>query len=230
MSDMLRVEHLSREFRAPAGTVRAVDDVTFAVPAGGIVALLGRSGSGKTTLLNCITGLDAPTSGSVTLDGVEITALDDAGRSRVRRERIAIVFQNFGLLPHLTAAENIGLPLRLLRTDPAERERRVHHLLDLVGLPDRARSRPDQLSGGQQQRVAIARALAHRPLLLVADEPTGQLDAATGRAIIDLIRAVTAAEGATALIATHDPAVHELADRTLLLDDGRLLEPAPSES
>lgn len=222
MSDVLVVEHLTRTFRAPAGEITALDDVSFRIPRGEIVALSGRSGSGKTTLLNCVSGLDVPTSGTVLLDDRPVTGLDEAARTRMRQESIAFVFQTFGLLPHLTIAENIGLPLRLRREQHAQREERVAHLLDLVGLGGRGRSHPDELSGGQQQRVAIARALANTPRLLIADEPTGQLDAATGAAIMDLIRSVVHAESATALIATHDSAVQGSADRILHIADGAL--------
>jgi putative ABC transport system ATP-binding protein len=222
MNDVLVVESLTRTFGTGAGEVTALRNVSFRIPRGEIVALSGRSGSGKTTLLNCVSGLDVPTAGTVLLDGDPVTGLDEAGRTGMRRDSMAFVFQTFGLLPHLTIAENVGLPLRLLRHDPAHREERVAHLLDLVGLAGRGRSRPDQLSGGQQQRVAIARALANKPRLLIADEPTGQLDAATGAAIMDLIRAAVHAENATALIATHDVAVQASADRILHIADGTL--------
>ncbi|KQQ03876.1 MULTISPECIES: ABC transporter ATP-binding protein [unclassified Rathayibacter] len=223
MSDVLVVEGLTRSFRTPAGEVTALHDVSFRIPQGEIVAVAGRSGSGKTTLLNCVSGLDVPTSGTVVLDGRPVTGLDEPGRTRLRRESMAFVFQTFGLLPHLTVAENVGLPLRLRREEPRAREDRVVHLLDLVGLAGRGGSRPGQLSGGQQQRVAIARALATSPRLLIADEPTGQLDAATGAAIVDLIRSAVRAESATALIATHDASVQASADRVLRLAEGTLV-------
>jgi putative ABC transport system ATP-binding protein len=222
MNDVLVVDNLTRTFPTGSGEVTVLQDVSFRIPRGEIVALSGRSGSGKTTLLNCVGGLDVPSSGSVLLDGEPVTGLDEAGRTRLRRDSMAFVFQTFGLLPHLTIAENVGLPLRLKREDPDRREDRVAHLLDLVGLAGRGRSRPDQLSGGQQQRVAIARALANSPRLLIADEPTGQLDAATGAAIMELIRSAVHAESATALIATHDSAVQASADRVLHISDGVL--------
>jgi putative ABC transport system ATP-binding protein len=221
-TDVLVVENLTRVFGTPAGDVTALDDVSFRVPRGAIVALSGRSGSGKTTLLNCVSGLDVATSGQVLLDGQPVTGLDESARTRLRRDSMAFVFQTFGLLPHLTLAENVGLPLRLRREHPDRREERVAHLLDLVGLAGRGRSHPDEVSGGQQQRVAIARALANSPRLLIADEPTGQLDAATGAAIMQLIRDAVHAESATALIATHDEAVQASADRVLHIADGRL--------
>jgi len=222
VNDVLVVQNLTRTFRTSAGDVTALSDVTFSIPRGQIVALSGRSGSGKTTLLNCVSGLDVPSSGSVHLDGQPVTGLTEAARTALRRDSMAFVFQTFGLLPHLSIAENVGLPLRLRHEETARREERVAHLLDLVGLGNRGRARPDELSGGQQQRVAIARALANSPRLLIADEPTGQLDAQTGAAIMDLIRAVVHAESATALIATHDQAVQGSADRILHIVDGAL--------
>jgi putative ABC transport system ATP-binding protein len=215
---ILRVENVSRSF----GAVSALKDVTFDVEAGTMAALVGRSGSGKTTLLNVVGGLDRPDKGSITVDGVTVTDLDDDGLSRLRRERVAYVFQTFGLIPVLSAAENVGVPLRLSRTPTAERERRVATLLDLVGLADHARQKPDELSGGQQQRVAIARALAASPRLLIADEPTGQLDAETGLAVMALLKGVVESEGVTVLVATHDPVMMALADRVLHISDGRV--------
>jgi putative ABC transport system ATP-binding protein len=215
---MLAVRGVTRSF----GTVHALTDVSFDVEAGTLVALVGRSGSGKTTLLNVVGGLDRPDAGTVTVDGTDVTALDEEGLSRLRRETVAYVFQTFGLIPVLSAAENVGVPLRLSRTPVAERERRVAVLLDLVGLADHAEQRPDELSGGQQQRVAIARALAASPRLLVADEPTGQLDAETGLAVMALIRGVVESEGVTALVSTHDPVMVALADRVVRIADGRV--------
>jgi putative ABC transport system ATP-binding protein len=225
MNDVLVVDDLTRTFRTEAEPVTALRSVSFRIPRGEIVALSGRSGSGKTTLLNCVSGLDVPDSGTVLLDGEAVTGRDEATRTRIRRDSMAFVFQTFGLLPHLTIAENVGLPLRLKREHVDVREDRVAHLLDLVGLAGRGRSRPDEISGGQQQRVAIARALANSPRLLIADEPTGQLDAATGAAIMELICAAVHAESATALIATHDEAIQASADRVLHISDGVLTSP-----
>ena len=215
---ILRVENVSRSF----GAVKALHQASFEVEEGTMAALVGRSGSGKTTLLNVVGGLDRPDTGSITVDGVTVTDLDDDGLSRLRRERVAYVFQTFGLIPVLSAAENVGVPLRLSRTPTAERERRVATLLDLVGLADHARQKPDELSGGQQQRVAIARALAASPRLLIADEPTGQLDAETGLAVMALLKGVVESEGVTVLVATHDPVMMALADRILHISDGRV--------
>nr|WP_218123869.1 ABC transporter ATP-binding protein [Quadrisphaera sp. DSM 44207] len=185
---------------------------------------MGRSGSGKTTLLNAVGGLDRPDAGTVAVAGREVTSLDEAGLVRLRRDVVAFVFQSFGLVPVLSAAENVGIPLRLRRTPVADRERRVALLLELVGLADHADQRPDELSGGQQQRVAIARALAASPRLLVGDEPTGQLDSETGLGVMALIRGVVEAEGMTAIVSTHDPVMIALADRAVRIVDGRVVD------
>ena len=219
---MVSARGLSRTYGEPPNVVHAVHGVSFDVRPGEMVALVGRSGSGKTTLLNLLGGLDRPDAGTVHVDGTEVTALDDAGLTRLRRDSVAYVFQTFGLLPALTAAENVGVPLRLRRTPVAEREERAALLLDLVGLRDHALQRPGELSGGQQQRVAIARALAGSPRLLVADEPTGQLDAETGVAVMALLRGIVDSEGVTAVVATHDPVMVALADRVLTIADGRV--------
>jgi putative ABC transport system ATP-binding protein len=221
---MVLVEHVGRTYGSGRTAVHALRDVSLEVQPGELVALVGRSGSGKTTLLNAIGGLDRPDEGRVVVAGHEVSALDERGLVRLRRDVVSFVFQTFGLVPVLTAAENVGVPLRMRRTPVAEREARVALLLDLVGLGDHARQRPGQMSGGQQQRVAIARALATSPRLLVADEPTGQLDSETGRQVMALLRAVVEAEGMTAIVSTHDPVMVALADRTIRLADGRLLE------
>ena len=220
---LVAVQGLSRTYGSGPGTVHALREVSFEVAPGEMVAVVGRSGSGKTTLLNMLGGLDRPDEGTVHVDGLDVTGLDDAGLSRLRRDSVAYVFQTFGLIPALTAAENVGVPLRLRRTPVAERERRVELLLDLVGLAGHARQRPTELSGGQQQRVAIARALAGSPRLLVADEPTGQLDAETGLGVMALLRAVVESEGVTAVVATHDAVIMSLADRVLTMADGRVV-------
>jgi len=220
---VVSVEHLSRSYPSSAGEVHAVRDVSFAIPRGQLVALVGRSGSGKTTLLNCLGGLDTATSGRVVINGTDVSASSENARTELRRDELAFVFQTFGLVPMLSAAENVGLPLRLRKTPIPEREERVAHLLDLVGLGAHARQRPSELSGGQQQRVAIARALANSPKLLIADEPTGQLDAETGATIMALLQSVVKREGMTAIISTHDLTLQALADRTLRLADGELV-------
>jgi putative ABC transport system ATP-binding protein len=225
---MIVARELRRTFGGGSRAVRAVDGVSFEAPRGELCVVVGRSGSGKTSLLNVVGGLDRPNSGELAIDGRPIFGegvhTGDADLAALRRDTIGFVFQSFALLPVLTAAENIGMPLRLRRMPVAEREARVTLLLDLVGLGEHGRQRPSELSGGQQQRVAIARALANTPRLLIADEPTGQLDRETGRSVMRLLRAVIAAEGVTALVATHDAAMVELADRVLTLRDGRLIE------
>ncbi|GEL98164.1 ABC transporter ATP-binding protein [Cellulomonas terrae] len=219
----VRVRDVHRTFGSGPSAVHALRGVDLDVAPGELVALVGRSGSGKTTLLNVVGGLDRPDQGSVLVDGVDVAALSDDEQALLRRDRVAFVFQTFGLMPVLTAAENIGVPMRLREAPVAERERRVEMLLELVGLAPHALQRPDELSGGQQQRVAIARALAGSPRLLVADEPTGQLDSETGLAVMALIRGVVEAEGMTALVATHDPVMIALADRAVRVVDGRLV-------
>ncbi|MBN0046535.1 ABC transporter ATP-binding protein [Streptomyces actuosus] len=221
---MVRVEDVHRSHGRGAAAVHALRGVSFEIGRGELVALKGRSGSGKTTLLNIIGGLDEPDRGRVTVDGSDLSDLGEEGLLALRRDRIGFVFQSFGLIPILTAAENVGVPLRMRRADPREREERVALLLSLVGLAEHAAQRPTELSGGQQQRVAIARALANAPALLIADEPTGQLDADTGRAVMELLRAVVRSEQVTALVATHDTTLLGLADRVLELRDGEIAE------
>ena len=223
--DSIVVAHqLVRDYPSGDSVIHALRGIDLEVGRGQLLAVRGRSGSGKTTLLNLLGGLDRPTSGSVVVDGHEISTLDEGGLVEVRRRTIAFVFQSFGLVPILTAAENVEIPLRLVRADPADRDQRVGELLEIVGLHDRARHRPHELSGGEQQRVAIARALANRPRLLLADEPTGQLDSETGHRIMLVIREVVRAEGITAIVATHDPLMIDVADRVVELRDGVLIE------
>ena len=221
---MVDVRSVGRTYGSGRSAVTALHEVSLAVAEGELVALAGRSGSGKTTLLNIIGGLDRPDSGEVIVDGTDLARLDEGGLEQVRRDKVAFIFQGFGLVPELTAAENVGLPLRLRRTPPADRERRAALLLELVGLGEHGEHRPDELSGGQMQRVAIARALAGSPRLLIADEPTGQLDTETGLAVMALIRGVVEAEGMTAIVSTHDPVMMALADRALRIEDGRLVD------
>ncbi|MBW3561051.1 MAG: ABC transporter ATP-binding protein [Actinobacteria bacterium] len=209
-----------------AGAARpALECVSFEIEPGQVIGVVGRSGSGKTTLLNAIGGLDRPTAGHVTIDGTDITEAGEGDLLALRRERIGFIFQTFGLLPILTAAENVEIPLRLRQVEPDLRNERVRVLLELVGLGERADHRPHELSGGEQQRVAIARALANSPDLLIADEPTGQLDSRTGRTIMTLLRALVDSEGVTAVVATHDPALIDVADRIVELRDGRIVDP-----
>ena len=218
------VEDLHRSFGSGSREVHALRGVSFEAGAGELTALKGRSGSGKTTLLNLVGGLDTPTSGRVSLDGTDLASLDEDARLALRRDRIGFVFQSFGLIPVLSAAENVGVPMRLRRVPAKPREERARMLRALVGLADHAAQRPGELSGGQQQRVAIALALANEPALIIADEPTGQLDSETGRSVMELLRAVVGSQGVTVLVATHDPNLMELADRVVELRDGRLVE------
>jgi putative ABC transport system ATP-binding protein len=217
---MITVEGLSKTYRTGRVAVHALRDVSFTVPEGELLAVRGRSGSGKTTLLNLIGGLDTPESGRVVVGPWEVTRSDETDLRRMRRETVGFVFQSFGLIPVLSSAENVGVALRLTRTPAREREERVRLLLAMVGLAGQARQRPYELSGGQQQRVAIARALAHEPRVLIADEPTGQLDSETAQSIMQLIRAVVRDQGVTAVVATHDPLLVHHADRVIELSDG----------
>ncbi|MEA2673268.1 MAG: putative transport system ATP-binding protein [Chloroflexota bacterium] len=226
---MVETHDLSRDYPMPGGVVHAVREVNLTVSHGQLVALRGRSGSGKTTLLSMIGALDRPTRGSVSVDGLAVSDLPESELIAFRRQNIGFIFQAFGLLPILTAAENVEVPLRLVRADPRERDQRVLELLELVGLGGRANHRPHELSGGEQQRVAIARSLANRPDLLLADEPTGQLDSNTGRSIMVLLQNLMRSEGVTAIVATHDPTLIDLADRVIELRDGQVVDDdAPS--
>ncbi|MFD9723749.1 ABC transporter ATP-binding protein [Streptomyces sp. NPDC059072] len=221
---MVVVDDVHRSFGTGPNAVHALRGVSFEVRRGELTALKGRSGSGKTTLLNLVGGLDTPTAGTVSLDGTGLAGLDETGLLALRRDRIGFVFQSFGLIPVLTAVENVGVPMRLRKVPARQREERARTLLALVGLAEHADQRPGELSGGQQQRVAVARALANEPDLIIADEPTGQLDSETGRSIMTLLRAVVRSEGVTALVATHDPVLIELADRVVELRDGRIVD------
>ncbi len=209
---------LTRRFRDGRHERLALDGVDLDIGAGELVVVFGRSGAGKTTLLNLLGGLDRPTSGSVALDDVELGSLG--------RDRIGIVFQTFGLLSDLTAAENVEVPLRLRRAPAAERDRKVREALELVGLGLRTRHFPDQLSGGEQQRVALARALVADPPLVLADEPTSQLDAANSEAVAGILRELVESRGTTVVVTTHDPIVAAAGDRTVELDDGRVVDGA----
>ena len=223
---ILEAVDLSRDYPIGGSVVRALRGINLAVGRGELVAVRGRSGSGKTTLLNLLGGLDRPTSGRVVVDGHEVSSMSEDELVNVRRRTVAFVFQAFGLVPFLTATENVEVPLRLVHADPRERDRRVADLLDIVGLADRARHRPHELSGGEQQRVALARSLANRPSLLLADEPTGQLDSETGHVIMLLLRSIVRSEGITAVVATHDPMMLDVADRVVELKDGAFVAPS----
>jgi putative ABC transport system ATP-binding protein len=217
---IVETKELSRDYEMPGGAVHALRDVNLRIERGHLIALRGRSGSGKTTFLSLIGALDRPTHGTVSVDGLPISNVPESKLIDFRRRNIGFVFQAFGLMPILSAAENVEVPLRLVRAEPRARDQRVRELLELVGLGDRINHRPHELSGGEQQRVAVARALANRPSLLLADEPTGQLDSQTGRAIMVLLQHLIRTEGVTAIVATHDPTLIDLADRVIELGDG----------
>ncbi|MFJ2771152.1 ABC transporter ATP-binding protein [Streptomyces sp. NPDC087300] len=212
----VRLRAVRRSYR----DVVALDGVDLTVRAGSFVAIMGPSGSGKSTLLQCAAGLDRPTSGSVEVGGTELTGLSERRRTLLRRDLIGFVFQSFNLLPSLTAAQNVALPLRLARRRPSRAE--VHEALDRVGLAGRAGHRPGELSGGQQQRVALARALVSRPAVLFGDEPTGALDTTTSRQVLTLLRELVDHEDQTTLMVTHDPVAASYADRVVFLVDGRV--------
>ncbi len=220
---LLAARSLGRTYTSGPSAVEAVKNLSLEVDPGTFVVIRGRSGSGKTTLLNMLGGLDQPTSGTVELEGEDLTDMDESTKAELRRTKVGYIFQAFGLIPILTAAENVEIPLRLTRVEPAARKKRSRELLDLVGLADRMDHRPEELSGGEQQRVAIARALANGPRLLLADEPTGQLDSRTGRVIIDLIVNLVHSENIAAIVATHDPAPLAIADRVVELSDGTVI-------
>lgn len=214
---VLRAEAVSRVFRTPAGEVHACTDVSLSVAEGELLVVRGPSGSGKTTLLNLLGGLDTPTSGSVWLDDTELSAMSEQQLVMHRRNRLGYVFQSFGLIPVLSAAENVEVPLRIQGVDARTRDARVAEVLELVGLADHAAQRPYELSGGQQQRVGLARALAVRPQILLADEPTGQLDSATAASMMDLISDLVHSQGVAAVVATHDPSLMQRADALIEL-------------
>jgi putative ABC transport system ATP-binding protein len=219
-SPVVTMRSVTRTYDSAAVPVTALDGVDLDIGAGSFVVVHGRSGSGKTTLLNVLGGLDRADSGEVRVCGHDLTTATDAELTELRRTRVSYVFQGFGLLPVLTASENIEVPLRLLEWPVADRYSRVEEVLELVGLHERGHHRPTELSGGEQQRVAIARALAAGPELLIADEPTGQLDSRTGASIMDLLRRLVIDRGLTAVVATHDDRVIGVADQRIELSDG----------
>jgi putative ABC transport system ATP-binding protein len=213
---------LTRTYGEGTAAVHAVAGVDLAVHTGELVIVRGRSGAGKTTLLNLLGGLERPTEGVVLLAGEDLANLGTEQLAALRRRELGTVVQSFDLIPVLSAAENVEVPLRIARTPVAERDARVRELLGLVGLADHAAQRPPELSGGQQQRVAIARALAARPRLLLADEPTGQLDSEIAASVMALLRSLVDGTGLAAVVSTHDPRVAQFADRVLEMHDGRI--------
>jgi len=222
---VLAIANLKKSFSTSAGDVPAVNDVSFTAKPGEMVAIIGPSGSGKSTLLSMLGLLDSPDSGSLTLDGRELASLSPAERTHFRAKQVGFVFQQFNLIPNLTARENIMLSLEFAELPKSQRRARADEMLTMVGLTsDKGDRRPAKLSGGEQQRVAIARAFANRPPLILADEPTGSLDRATGKKIVALLREAASAQDATVLVVTHDEAVAQQADRRLEIEDGVLTE------
>jgi putative ABC transport system ATP-binding protein len=222
---MIELEHVSRVYSMGDQQLRALDDVSEVIDAGEYVALIGPSGSGKSTLLNVLGCLDQPSEGVYRLDGVDVGSLSEDAVSEIRRHQIGFVFQTFHLVPRLSAAENVAFPLVFAGVPRAERAERVAAALEAVGLGARAGHRPAELSGGERQRVAIARAMVTRPQLILADEPTGNLDSAAGRQVMDLLGEMNAG-GLTLIVVTHDPAIAARADRALVMRDGRIVERA----
>ena len=225
-AQLVRLEGLTKSYREGESTRTIFADLSASLAAGESVALLGRSGSGKSTLLNLISGIDQPDAGDVVIDGTVLNRLSEHQRTLFRRNHIGFIFQFFNLIPTLTVRENLLLPLELKGRIGADEERRAEQLLAEVGLEDRGASFPDRLSGGEQQRVAIARALIHRPKLLLADEPTGNLDADTGGRVLDLLDRLLRQDGGTLVLVTHSTEVARRADRVLTIRAGQLVEPA----
>jgi len=220
----IRLEHVSRHYTMGEAVIRAVDDVSLDLPSGEFLALLGSSGSGKSTLLNLIAGLDRPTSGSVIANNQDLSKVSSLELARYRRQTVGMVFQSFNLLPRMTLEENVELPLRLAEVDRSDRPARVREALERVGLGKRVTHRPSELSGGEQQRAAIARALVNRPKILLADEPTGNLDSATGESILALLKEIQKNPGMTIVMVTHErPLAERFANRLAIMGDGKLL-------
>ena len=222
MPAAIRAVDLCRTFEVGETTVQALYNINLEVDQGQFVALVGPSGSGKSTLLNLVGGLDRPTSGELWIDSVELSASKEKALTEHRRQRVGFVFQSFNLLPRLTAVENVALPLIFVGMVERERLERARQLLAQVGLSDRLDHRPTQLSGGEQQRVAIARALVNHPAIILADEPTGNIDTATGAEIMALLRSLNREQGVTLLLVTHDPEAASFADRVIQLRDGQI--------
>jgi len=220
---VIEAEELWRVYKTGTQEVAALRGISFKMGAGRFVGVMGRSGSGKTTLLNCVGGLDQPTSGAVHIFGRDIAGLNDKQLTRWRRERVGFVFQSFGLLPTLSAFENVELMLRIAGVSGKERRQRALYCLELVGLKKWTHHRPYEMSGGQQQRVAIARSLANNPQLILADEPTGELDSSTARDILGLFRRIVEEENVTLLMVSHDALVNEYVDELLRLQDGQIM-------
>ena len=217
---------LARSFHLAGEEIHALRGISLNVQPGQFIAVIGRSGSGKTTLLNLLAGLDKPTSGQVLFEERDMMEMSDRELTELRRHRLGFVFQSFGLLPLLSAFENVELPLRISGVGSAERRRRTEEVLEIVGLQQRSKHRPYELSGGEQQRVAIARAIVHEPVLILADEPTGELDSVNARAIFGLFKEMVQDQGIAVVAATHDSTLLAMADNVMRLQDGRLEEQA----
>lgn len=222
--NVIRVRDLVKELPMGKVTVHALRGVDLDVYAGEMVSIIGPSGSGKSTLLGLIGGLDTATRGTIEIDGVDITRMNEDQLTEIRNEKIGFIFQFFNLIPTLTALENVALPIQFAQKPKYQPEKRARELLELLGLGDRMRHRPSELSGGQQQRVAIARALANNPPLLLADEPTGNLDTEAGHIVLEALRQVQREAGTTVVIVTHDPDLAAFADRRITLVDGEIVE------
>jgi len=222
---MLEATNLVKKFQSGDTTVTAASDITLSVPDGQFVSIVGRSGSGKSTLLSLLGALDKPTSGSIVVGGQDVTTMRDHQLIGYRGKSIGFVFQNYNLVPSLTALENVMLPMEFAKVPKPERIERATQLLEEVGLePDQMHRKPGRLSGGQQQRVAIARALANKPKLILADEPTGNLDTTTGKKIFDLLHALSRKENTTIVVVTHDLEIAGKTDKTFHLEDGKLVK------
>lgn len=220
---MLKVKDLKKEFASGDSVVRAIEEVNLTIPAGMFAAIIGKSGSGKSTLLAMLGALDRPTSGSVVVNEKDITKMSDAQLTKYRRQTIGFVFQQYNLVPNLSALENVMLPMEFAGVPSAKRKERAAELLEQVGLDqDKQRRKPSRLSGGEQQRVAIARALANKPKLILADEPTGNLDSQTGKDIFDLLHNLTRTQKTTIIAVTHDLSIAGKTDKTFKIVDGKL--------
>jgi len=219
---ILKIKNLRKTYTLGKVKIQALNGVTLQIQRAEFVAIMGPSGSGKTTLLNLIGTLDKPTEGTLILDQEDLSKLNESDKDRIRRHKIGFIYQFYNLIPVLSARENIELPMDIANVDRRKSRERTDQLLKMVGLLDRADHRPDELSGGEQQRVAIARALANQPSLILADEPTGDLDTKTGKEIISELKSLCKKEGVTIIIVTHDPVAAELADRIIYMRDGRI--------
>ena len=224
MSEIVRTKKVEKVYQKGRNKVYALRDVSLSIEQGDYVSVRGPSGSGKSTLLHMLGCLDKPTSGQVIVDGVDVTALNGVNLSKIRRDKVGFIFQSYNLLPILNAVENVELPMECKGAPKSEQRKRAEHLIELVGLSERKNHRPDELSGGEKQRVAIARALANEPALVLADEPTGNLDSETGERIVELLAQLNDELRTTIIVVTHDDRIASLAKRRLCLKDGKITE------